>query len=92
VVVRSDPPGAHVVIDGRDQGSTPTILSLALPHEILLRLDGYRDTREIITRAGEFTVALTRKRGERSKAEPVAAPAPSPKPAPVAKPKGEGLD
>ena len=66
VLVRSEPPGARVTVDGRLAGRTPLILSVALPHELALALAGYRSTREIVTTAGELNVRLIARRATAS--------------------------
>jgi hypothetical protein len=62
VVVRSEPPGAAVSVDGKPAGTTPTIIDVALPHEVWLALDGYHATREVVTVPGEITVRLVSRR------------------------------
>jgi serine/threonine-protein kinase len=57
VVLRSEPPGATLSIDGKDSGTTPAMVELSLPHEVKLRLDGYLPAKEIVV--GDTTVKLT---------------------------------
>ncbi|MSP63440.1 MAG: PEGA domain-containing protein [Myxococcales bacterium] len=71
VVVRSVPSGAAVTVDGKPAGTTPTVVTLALPHEIALDLPGYRPLHEVITRGGEIVLELA--------LEPRAAPRPKPR-------------
>jgi serine/threonine-protein kinase len=91
VVLRTKPPGADAIVDGKVVGQTPVLLSLALPHEVQLRLDGYRPTKEVITAAGDVVVALVAEKKSRpSASKPVVRPAPATKP--IEEPRGEGLN
>ena len=63
VVVRTVPSGAEVLVDGEVVGTTPAVLTIALPREVTFRLEGYASAREVITEAGELTIKLTRKSG-----------------------------
>lgn len=59
VDVRSSPPGAAVVVDGRVMGTTPTLLSLpATPHVILLRHKDCRDKKVSVAVIQGQTLAL----------------------------------
>ena len=88
VVVRSEPKGAQVFLNGRMIGVAPKLLKTKLPVEVMLKLDGYKDTSEVITAAGEKVVNLARKAGHAAK--PVAG---APVKVPVAgTPKKAGLD
>jgi hypothetical protein len=91
VVIRSEPSGATVTVDGKALGTTPALLSLNLPQEIYLSLAGHQTAKEIITAAGEKLITLTaEKKREPPRAPPKHA---APKPhAPSSKPAGEGLD
>jgi hypothetical protein len=62
VIIRSDPPGATVLVDGKATGTTPALLRLALPQEVTLELEGYRLVREVIAQPGETTVHLVARR------------------------------
>ncbi len=61
VVIRSDPPGALVVVDSNPVATTPAVVPLVLPHEVTLTLDGYSPAREVVT-GSEINVHLTRPR------------------------------
>ena len=39
VAVNSDPPGAEVIVDGADLGTTPAVINLARHHDHSIRLD-----------------------------------------------------
>ncbi|MSP62214.1 MAG: serine/threonine protein kinase [Myxococcales bacterium] len=69
VKVQSVPPGARVMIEGQPAGMTPVDLSLVLPREVELLLDGHRPARQTVTRGGNFTIELL------AEAAPVDAPA-----------------
>jgi hypothetical protein len=60
VEVRSSPPGAIIFVDGKPRGITPSLVSLELPAEVELRLDGYRPTNEIVKTAAGVNVTLLR--------------------------------
>lgn len=57
LVVKSDPPGASIYIDGRDMATkTPAQISLDKgPHMVLVRMSGYLDE----TMNGQFTLGQT---------------------------------
>ncbi len=59
VVVRSEPTGAEVFVDDQPAGRTPAILHVALPHEVVLRHEGYHPAREVLSAPGEATIKLT---------------------------------
>src|SRR5262249_48217227 len=58
VLVRSDPPGARVAIDGKPVGAAPLSLSIALPSDLVLSLPGYRPVRRHVATAGTVNVRL----------------------------------
>jgi serine/threonine-protein kinase len=58
VVVRSEPSGAVVTVDGRAMGPTPALLTLSLPQEVFLSMKGYRTAREVLSSPGEITIRL----------------------------------
>jgi serine/threonine-protein kinase len=58
VVVRSDPPGAQVVIGDKAMGTTPLLLHPSLPQTIKLWLPGYKTAQEVLERAGDVMVRL----------------------------------
>jgi serine/threonine protein kinase len=95
VIVRSEPPGAQVSVDGKEAGTTPALLTLTLPHEVALSLDGYQPAHEILSAAGETVVHLVKKASEHhSSAHATKKPdKPAAKPAskPADEPRGEGL-
>jgi hypothetical protein len=62
VIVRSDPSGARVVVDDQTVGSTPALISLRLPSELELTLDGYQPARQRVQAPGEITIHLSRAR------------------------------
>lgn len=64
IFIRSEIPGAEVVIDGRVMGHTPIERSLPVtpgPHELVLRRPGYQEVRSALMLAGgaSQTVSLT---------------------------------
>jgi hypothetical protein len=76
VVVRSVPPGAQIIVDDQVVSVTPALLSLTLPTQIDLLLDGYKPAREVVTDPGEVTIKLVSTRAPATKpAPPKAAPA-----------------
>ena len=82
VLVRSVPPGARVVVDGRDRGVTPASVDGLTrgTHRVRLTRDGHRpeERRVVITRgrsAQTLDVRLTRERAQTAPAAPPAAPA-----------------
>lgn len=50
ILIRSDPPGAAVTLDGREAGRTPVRIPFTFygAHEILLRKTGYRSIAETV--------------------------------------------
>jgi hypothetical protein len=58
VVVRSAPPGAHVIIRGKRVGVTPATLALEAPASILVTRTGYRPSRVRAERGGPIDVRL----------------------------------
>jgi serine/threonine-protein kinase len=58
VVVRSEPSGAVVTVEGRAMGPTPALLTLSLPQEVFLSMKGYRTAREVLSSPGEITIRL----------------------------------
>jgi hypothetical protein len=74
VTVRSDPPGAHVIVGDQDMGTTPQLLKLPLPFAITLTRPGYQPSQELIRSGGEITVKLKAAKRKR--------PQPSPRPLP----------
>ncbi len=57
LVVKSDPPGANIYVDGRDMGTkTPAQVSIDKgQHLVLVRMSGYLDE----TQSGQYTVGQT---------------------------------
>jgi serine/threonine protein kinase len=93
VVVRSDPAGALVTIDGRPMGPTPAILTLNLPQEVFVSMKGYRTAREVLSSAGEITIRMqSEARAVKSvKAQKPAAKEEKPAAAKEEKPKSSGF-
>jgi serine/threonine protein kinase len=60
VPVRSDPPGAHIFVDGAARGTTPAVLEVQVPCELSLSLSGYKPAKELVTGPGELKVKLSR--------------------------------
>ena len=58
VLIRSDPPGARVSVDGQAVGVTPLTLSTAPPFALQLTLPGYRPVRRRVTAAGTLNVRM----------------------------------
>jgi eukaryotic-like serine/threonine-protein kinase len=81
VVVRSEPSGAMVSVEGRPMGPTPALLTLALPQEIFVSQKGFRTAREVLSMPGEVLIRL--------QAEPKPRPAAAKSPAKPAKPEKE---
>ncbi len=83
VVVRSDPPGATVFVDGTAVGTTPVLLRVNLPKEIALTRRGYRRAKEVLTVPGELTIKLVPEarlpapRRDHAPDKPVAPPLPN---------------
>jgi serine/threonine-protein kinase len=72
VVIRSTPPGAAVLLDGKQVGFTPLATSVSPPQNLTLSLAGHQTLNEVVTKEGELSFQL----------EAVAAPvAAQPKPA-----------
>jgi serine/threonine-protein kinase len=70
VVVRSDPPGATITIDGAGQGVTPATLRVPLATVIAVRRPGYKPARVRVEKAGELRVRLVRVRPTTTKQPP----------------------
>jgi hypothetical protein len=68
VPVRSDPPGADVLLDGISIGVTPALVSVPLPCELTLELPGYRSERVVLSTAEDVAVKLTRHHSSKPKA------------------------
>jgi serine/threonine-protein kinase len=92
VILRSEPPGATVTVDGKPAGTTPTLLSIALPQEVYLSLDSYQPAKEIVSAPGETVVKLVPEKKHEPVRPAAHRPPAKPKAAPAAKPGGEGLD
>jgi len=58
VVVRSEPSGATVSVDGRPMGPTPALLTLSLPQEVFVSMKGYHTSREVLSSPGEVTIRM----------------------------------
>lgn len=58
ITVRSTPPGAMILIDGKTVGRTPATLEVALPAELELRRHGYRRAHARATAEGTIEVPL----------------------------------
>src|SRR5207237_5507713 len=58
VILRSDPPGAVVIVDEQPVATTPTVVQLLLPHDVTVQLDGYHPQTQRVETAGELTVRL----------------------------------
>ena len=67
-IVKSQPPGAEILIDGECVGKTPSTISVPFPENkqlirekrlISLRLNGYREAKEILCYEGEQARVLT---------------------------------
>ncbi len=68
VILRSEPPGAVVSVDNQPVATTPAVVSLTLPHEVSLTLDGYQPARQVVQSPGEVTVHMVRSRAARKSA------------------------
>jgi hypothetical protein len=94
-VVRSDPEGAEVLIGDKTVGTTPAVLNVALPQEIVVRHEGYRASREVLAAPGTVTVKLSALRRAATEKRPLptlpAAPPQKP-PAESQRPARETLD
>jgi tRNA A-37 threonylcarbamoyl transferase component Bud32 len=66
VVVRSEPAGAQVFVDGRAVGRAPALVKMHLPQEVTLVHPGYQTAREVVARAGEVTIRLERRRATKA--------------------------
>lgn len=94
-VVRSQPAGATVTVDGAVVGTTPALVKLVPPKEIILQRDGYQPAREIVTSAGELDItliAIARKRPGHEHGHPTPQPRPATPTAPAKSNPVEGLD
>jgi hypothetical protein len=60
--VDSDPPGADVFADHVRRGVAPLALTVQLPVELKLTMDGYRTIRRKITRPGPVRIKLVPER------------------------------
>ena len=67
-IVKSQPPGADILVDGECVGKTPSTISIPFPENkqlvrekrlISLRLNGYREAKEILCYEGEQARVLT---------------------------------
>jgi hypothetical protein len=76
VVIRSTPPGAAVILDGKQVGFTPLATSVSPPQNLTLSLAGHRSLNEVVTKEGELSFQL----------EALAAPAAAQPPKPAHKP------
>jgi serine/threonine protein kinase len=56
--IESDPPGAHVFADHVPRGIAPLDLTVQLPVEIKLEMEGYKTVRRKITRLGPVRIKL----------------------------------
>jgi serine/threonine-protein kinase len=99
VIVRSDPAGATVSIDGVNMGTTPALVRVSLPTEVHVERSGYQPAKEVLTSAGEVTIKLVPEVAHKpshrpsGKPTPAAATATPNKPAaPAQEPRGEGLN
>jgi serine/threonine-protein kinase len=93
-VIRSNPPGAQLMVDDVTR-PTPAVVSVELPHEVTLTLEGYKPAHEVITHDGETIISLVPdKRPTKSGTHPSSShPAsPPPAPAPSAKPEQKKID
>jgi hypothetical protein len=71
VALRTEPPGARVIIAGVEVGVTPLLLDLALPAEVEFTLRGYQSRREVLVGAGDAThVVLKALKNGKSAAPP----------------------
>jgi serine/threonine protein kinase len=57
-IVRSEPPGARVLVDGQLAGTTPLTLTNAPPFTLQLSLPGYRTIRRHVTATGSVQLRL----------------------------------
>lgn len=57
VIIRSEPSGGDLYIDGKDYGATPVTADNLLPgrHEVLIQKTGYEDYRDVISVSKEMT-------------------------------------
>ncbi|MEJ7602658.1 MAG: serine/threonine-protein kinase [Kofleriaceae bacterium] len=60
VLVRSTPPGATILIDGKARGVTPERIKLRASTSVLLRRAGYHDARMRVTRANQSAPVTVR--------------------------------
>jgi tRNA A-37 threonylcarbamoyl transferase component Bud32 len=58
VILRSDPSGAVVIVDGSPVATTPTVVQVSLPHDVTLQLDGHHPQVQHVEAPGEITVHL----------------------------------
>jgi serine/threonine-protein kinase len=70
VVVRSEPSGALVTIEGKPMGPTPALLTLALPQEVFVSMKGYKTAREVLSSPGEITIRMQAEVVKRSPPSP----------------------
>jgi hypothetical protein len=67
-IVKSKPTGAEILVDGESVGKTPATISVPFPENkqlvrekrlITLRLNGYREAKEVLCYEGEQARVLT---------------------------------
>jgi hypothetical protein len=58
VIIRSEPPGALVLVDDQPIATTPAVIPLRLPQSVTLQLDGYQPQKQVVESAGEITLRL----------------------------------
>jgi serine/threonine-protein kinase len=65
VILRSDPPGAVVLVDEKPVATTPAVVQLVVPQEVSLQLDGFQTAKQLVQASGEIMVPLTRTKSQK---------------------------
>jgi len=81
--IQTDPPGAEVFADHTPRGVAPLELTVQLPVEIKLTMDGYKTMRRKITAPGPMRIKLVPERGTAALPRPPAAHDEEEKPSPA---------
>jgi hypothetical protein len=85
LTVQTDPPGAEVFADHVRRGVAPLDLTVRLPVEIKLTMEGYKTIRRKITRAGPVRIKLVPEPGANLPRPPKSDDEAKPSPAPEAR-------
>jgi serine/threonine protein kinase len=72
IELRTQPPGATVLLGDREVGQTPLKLQLVLPQEVVVKLDGYEPVRRTLRGPADAEIVLERR--PTAAAAPVARP------------------